>query len=293
MMKQIDVSIIILNYNTKDLLSSCLTALEKSEKGPYTFETIVCDNGSTDGSDKEIRKKFPWVKLIQNGNNVGFAAGNNPGISVSKGRYILLLNSDTEVSPDTIKTMVEFMDEHPTIGASTCKLLLTDGSMDPACHRGMTSPWVGFTYFSKLEKLFPKTKLFGEYHQGYKDLNSSHEVDVISGAFFMVRHDVVLQVGLLDEDYFMYAEDIDYAYRIKKAGYKIWFYPFVTVLHKKKQSGRSHKNKELRKQTQTHFIVSNRLFYTKHFEKLYPKILSVLVYSVFDLQMWFIKIFGV
>jgi GT2 family glycosyltransferase len=292
-MKDVDVSVIILNFNTLALTQMCLQRLLESKLGSYAMEIIVCDNGSTDGTEAMVKKEFPEVQFIQNRGNVGFAAGNNPGIQCAKGRYVVLLNSDTEVAPNVMKSMIAFMDTHPKAGAATCKLVLMDGSMDPACHRGFPTPWSAFTYFIKLEKLFPTSRLFGEYHQGYKDLTKPHEVDSISGAFFMVRREVIKQVGLLDEDYFMYAEDIDWAYRIKKAGWQIWFTPEVTVLHKKKQSGRSHANRDRRIKTHTFFLRYNKLFYTKHYERVYPRWVTWLVYATLDTQLWLVKTFGI
>lgn len=260
-MKTIDISVIILSFNTVNLTRACLLSLQKSALGRYTSEIIVCDNASTDGSDSMVTGEFPNVIFIQNGKNLGFAAGNNPGIKKAKGRYILLLNSDTEVQKDTLSCMISFMDTHPKAGAATCLLKLPDGSMDPACHRGIPTPWVAFTYLSKLEKLFPKTRIFGEYHQGYKNLTTTHEVDCISGAFFMIRRKTLEEVGGLDEDYFMYAEDIDWAFRIKQAGWEIWFNPEVSILHKKKQSGRANVLRKRRVQTEIYFQEYNWLFF--------------------------------
>lgn len=291
-MKTIDVSVIILNFNTLELTKTAIEKLLASDVRNFSMEIIVCDNASTDGTDNMMKKEFPTIPFIQNGGNIGFAAGNNPGIKIAKGRYVLLLNSDTEVNKNTIATMITFMDEHPKCGASTCKLLLMDGSMDPACHRGMPTPWNALTYYLKLEKLFPKFRWFSGYHQLYKDLNTIHEVDCISGAFFLVRREVIDAVGMLDESYFMYGEDIDWAYRIKEAGWKIWYNPTVTTLHKKKQSGRSHANRERRIKTQTVFITYNKLFYTKHYEKKYGPIVTWLVYRAFDLQLFGLKVFG-
>lgn len=284
MEKIIDLSIVILHYNTLKLTRKCLLSIQASE-----YEVIVCDNGSTDSSLGALQKEFPRVRFIDNKKNLGFAAGNNPGIRVAKGKYVLLLNSDTEASSETIDAMVRFMDDHPQAGASTCKLLLPDGSLDQACHRGFPTPWAAFTYLSKLEKLFPKTRLFGEYHQGYKDVNSIHEVDCISGAFFMVRREVIDDVGLLDEDYFMYGEDIDWAYRIRKSGWKIFYNPTVTILHKKKQSGREHINKKQRISTEIYFHKYNWLFYKKHYAKSHP-VFSVFVYLFYTVRLFFLKI---
>ena len=292
-MNSIDISVVILNFNTLNLTKLCLESLKRSKLGSYTIEIIVCDNESTDGTLEMVKKEFPDVVRIQNKGNIGFAAGNNPGIKKAKGRYVLLLNSDTEVEPNAIRSMIEFMDTHPKAGAATCKLLLMDGTMDPACHRGLPTPWNACMYYAKLEKLFPKVQLFSGYHQLYKDLSTMHEVDCISGAFFLVRREVVETIGLLDEDYFMYGEDIDWAYRIKKADWQIWFNPNVIVLHKKKQSGRSHSNRERRTRTQTFFITYNKLFYTKHYEKKYPRFITWLVYRTFDLQLLLLKLFGI
>lgn len=291
--KPVDLSIVILTFNTKDVTKRCLDTVLASDPGPYEFEVIVCDNGSEDGSIDMLKKEFPGVRLIQNGKNIGFAAGNNPGIRAAAGRYVVLLNSDTEVPSETFREMVKFMDDHPEAGASTCKLLLPDGSMDPACHRGFPTPWVSFTYLSKLEKLFPKTRLFGEYHQGYKDLSAVHEVDCIVGAFFLVRREVIRTVGLLDEDYFMYGEDIDWAFRIRKAGWKILFNPRVTILHKKKQSGRSHTAKDRRITSEIYFHTYNWLFYKKNYAKTYGPVLSFVIDMVYGTRIFLLKTFHI
>lgn len=288
----IDLSVVILNYNTMELTRTCLATVLSSNLGPYKMEVIVCDNGSTDGSVPML-KEFSGISVIQNGKNVGFAAGNNPGLKKAKGRYLLLLNSDTELPMDTLREMITYMDETPEAGAATCKLLLPDGSMDPACHRGFPTPWAAFTYLTKLEKLFPHTALFGQYHQGYKDITTIHEVDCIVGAFFMVRRAVIDDVGYLDEDYFMYGEDIDWAYRMKSKGWKIMFNPTVTMLHKKKQSGRSNIHKKRRLTTEIYFHRYNWLFYTKNYSKKYNPILTFCVNTFYWLRIMALETFGV
>lgn len=290
---QPDISVVILNYNTRDLTRTCLTTLLASRLEKYVMEVIVCDNGSEDGSVEMIADEFPGVILIKNGKNLGFAAGNNPGIRKAKGRFVLLLNTDTEIPRDTLRVMIGFMDSNPDAGAATCKLLLPDGSMDPACHRGFPTPWVSLTYLVKLEKLFPKTRLFGEYHQGYKDLASIHEVDCIVGAFFMVRREVISEVGLLDEDYFMYGEDIDWAYRIRKAGWKIMYNPTVTILHKKKQSGRANILAKRRVTTEIYFHKYNWLFYKKNYAEKYGPVLTFFVNAFYSLRLFFLEKFGI
>lgn len=280
-MKQaIDVSIIILNYNTKDLLLACLASIAKSQTSNDRWEVIVVDNASTDDSVKTVKSeelRIKNLKLIQNAKNLGFAAGNNVGIRQAKGNYILLLNSDTEVSPNAIADTKTFLDAHPIAAGATCKILLPDGTMDPACHRGFPTPWAAFTYFIGLETLFPHSELFAQYHLGYKDFANPHEIDSPSGAFFMIRREVIERVGFLDEDYFMYGEDLDWAYRIKQAGLHIWFYPFATVLHRKKQSGRLVDDPHLRLKTERYFYETMKLFYEKHYKHRYGFILSKLV----------------
>lgn len=290
--KQIDISIVILNFNTLQLTKLCLDSLVSSRMENYQMEIIVCDNASADGTDQMVKKNFPNVIFIQNGKNVGFAAGNNPGIRRAKGRYILLLNSDTEVAQGAIAAMISFMDKHPDAGAGTCKLVLTDGSMDPACHRGFPSPWASFTYLSGLERILPKSRLFSEYHQGYKDLQTAHTVDSISGAFFLVRREVLDEVGLLDEEYFMYAEDIDWAYRIRQNGWNIWYVPDVTVLHKKKQSGRANILRARRVTTEIYFHKYNWLFYKKHYAKKYGPILTAVVNAIYSIRLFLLEKFS-
>ncbi len=292
MKNAVDLSVIILNYNTVDLTRQCLASVFASHMGPYTYEVIVCDNASTDNSLSILRNEYPRAIYVDNIKNIGFAAGNNTGIKKSKGRYILLLNSDTEVPDGTLQSMIRFMDDHPAAGAATCKLLLPDGSMDPACHRGFPTPWVALTYMMKLEKIFPRSKAFGEYHQLYKDMNSVHEVDCISGAFFLLRRKTMDEVGLLDEAYFMYGEDIDWAYRIRQKGWPILFNPTVTILHKKKQSGRANILKKRRVTTEIYFHKYNWLFYRKHFAGTYPAWITFFVNSFYRIRLALLETFS-
>ncbi len=272
MNKLTDLSIIIVSFNTEFFLGECLKSVESADKDGFETEVIVVDNASSDGSIEAIQKlkvKSQNIKIIQNETNLGFAAANNLGIKKSKGKYVLLLNSDTELGKDSLIKMIKFMDGHPEAGAATARLELASGQMDPACHRGFPTPWAALTYFSGLEKLFPKSRILSQYHEGYKDPDKSHEIDSPSGAFFMVRKTVIEKVGLLDEDYFMYGEDLDWAYRMREAGYQIWFNPEVTVLHRKKQSGRESTDPLLRKKTQQYFFETMKLFYRKHYAKRY------------------------
>lgn len=277
MNQHIDVSIIVLNFNTKDLTLSCLRSIKKSKKPTDKWEIVLVDNASTDGSREAIKKEFPHETTLFLDKNVGFAAGNNAGIRIAKGRNILLLNSDTQISKEAVAECLSFMDQHPDAGVVTCRLELLNGHLDPACHRGFPTPWASLTYFAKLEKTFPQSRLFGLYHQGYKDLNTTHEIDSPSGAFYFIRREVIDQVGLLDEDFFMYGEDLDWSYRIKKAGWKIFFNPSATVLHLKKQSGRENENIEIRDTTKIYFYNTMKLFYKKHYKHTYSPLTYGLV----------------
>lgn len=275
--KMPDLSIVIVNYNTREFLKACLHSIERSGKNSDRYEVIVVDNASQDGSMEMVTHEFPSVKSIAMGANMGFAAANNRGMKASTGRYILLLNSDTEVGAGVLRDLARYMDEHNDAGALTCVLKFADGSMDPACHRGFPSPWASLTYFIGLEKLFPSSRIFGQYHQGYLPMGEIHDIDCISGAFFWVRREVIDQVGPLDEAFFMYGEDIDWCFRIREAGWKIQFYPQVSTLHKKYQSGLAHADSGTREQTRRHFYDAMRLFYRKHYRKRYSPLVSSLV----------------
>lgn len=289
-MKNIDISIIIVSFNTKFFLGKCLKSISSSDrKEGLVIETIVVDNNSTDGSVEELKKNKNIIAIF-NDKNVGFAAANNIGLKVSKGKFVLLLNSDTELGKDTLVKMIDFFKKHPEAGAATAKLELASGKMDPACHRGFPTPWASLTYFSGLEKLFPGSRIFGGYHEGYKNLNEAHEIDSPSGAFFMVKREVIEKAGLLDEDYFMYGEDLDWAYRMKEAGFQIWFNPEATVLHHKKQSGRESLDPKLRKQTEQHFYKTMKLFYRKHFLQRYSPLITFMVIFFIDLKLYLLKI---
>ena len=280
-----DLSIIILSYNTKDLLKDCLQSVKKAEANGFSFEIIVVDNASSDSSPEMVKKEFPEVRLICNKKNLGFAGGNNLGIPCAQGRYILFLNSDTEVAPEAFKKMIEFMDKYPQVGAATPKTLLFSGGIDPDCHRGFPTPWASICYFLGLEKLFPKSRIFGRYHQFYLDLDKVHEIDAGFGTFMFVRKEVLDQVGGWDESYFFYGEDLDLFYRIKKAGWKVMFYPEPLVTHHKgASSGLRQESKEItRADRKTRLKVAKasikamEIFYKKFYQDKYPRWLTWIV----------------
>jgi GT2 family glycosyltransferase len=288
-MEKITLSIIIVHFNTPELLKACLHSLYSGKKEKDKWEVIVVDNGSSQESVKQLKilaniEQFkPFLSIVYNKENVGFSRGNNIGMARAKGDYILLLNSDTEVQKDAIQKTIQVFQDN-SVGAATCKLVLPNGKIDPACHRGFPTPWTALTYIAGLEKLFPFIPFFSGYHQWYKDLSRTHEIDVPSGAFFLVRRRVVEKVGMLDEEFFMYGEDIDWAWRMKEKGYKILFVPDGTVLHRKKQSGRQNPNSEIRKRTDASFYEAMKLFYKKHYMNKYPKIVMWIIFFVIDLK---------
>ena len=191
-----DLSIIIVNYNTSKLIIQALNSVYKNSKN-INFEIIVVDNASKDDSVEMIKKHFPQVILIQNNENLGFSKANNIAIKRSIGEYILLLNSDTIVMEDTLTKMIEYMNDNPDVGASGCKVVLPDGSLDKACKRSFPTPQNALYNALKLDRLFPQSKVFGEYNLTYLDENEIHDVDCLVGAFMMVRREVIEQVGLL------------------------------------------------------------------------------------------------
>lgn len=273
-----DLSIIIVNYNTCKLTLDAIESIYRSETN-YHYEVIVVDNHSKDSSVERIKSSFPEVILIENKENVGFAKANNQGIKISQGRYILLLNSDTVIEKNTISTMLDFMNTNPQVGASGCKVLLPDGSLDKACRRGFPTPSASLYYMLGLSKIFPNNPKFNQYHLSYLDTNHSYEIDCLVGAFMVVRRSVIDQVGMLDEDFFMYGEDIDWCYRIKQAGWQIYYVATTRIMHYK---GASSKKKPFKIIYEFHRAMY--IFHKKHYHKQYNQLVNLLVYFGISLK---------
>ncbi|MFH1833045.1 MAG: glycosyltransferase family 2 protein [Candidatus Levyibacteriota bacterium] len=281
----IDLSIIIVSYNTKSFLKNCISSAFNQRPKGLNMEVIVVDNGSTDGSVQLLENEFPNIKLIKNKENFGFSKANNIGVKKAEGRYLLFLNSDTVIYEKVFETMVKFMDEHKDAGAATCKVILPSGLLDDASHRGFPTPWNSFSHFSNLSKIFPKTKIFGGYNLSWMNLEKTHQIDACCGAFIIVRRKAGDEIEWWDEDYFWYGEDLDFCYKLKEKGWKVYFVPQVSVLHYKGVSGGiksiskhlTNATKETKiKATKARFQAM-RIFYKKHYEKVYPKIVSNLV----------------
>ncbi|HEX2788410.1 MAG TPA: glycosyltransferase [Ignavibacteria bacterium] len=233
----VDISVVIVNYNVKNLIDNCLASIYKASlHSALNTEIFVVDNNSIDGSVSMIREKYPSVILIPLDANIGFSKANNIALKQASGKYILILNPDTVLEENTFTKMIAFCEKHKDTGAVTSKLILANGKLDSACKRSFPTPSVAIPRMLGLSRLFPNSKLFGKYNLTYLDENKTYEVDAICGAFMFIPKKVLDEVGLFDEDYFMYGEDLDLSYRINKAGYKIFYYPEVTTIHLKGES---------------------------------------------------------
>lgn len=229
------LSVVIVNYNVQYFLEQCLISVFQASKN-LQVEVLVVDNNSVDGSTSMVKKKFPQVKLIESKINTGFSKGNNIAIQQAKGEYILLLNPDTLVEEDTFDKVVAFMDSHPQAGGLGVNMVDGKGVFLPESKRSLPTPSVAFYKIFGLSALFPKSKRFGRYHLGYLSKNETHEVEILSGAFMLLRKTVLDEIGLLDEGFFMYGEDVDLSYRIIKAGYKNYYFSDTRIIHYKGES---------------------------------------------------------
>ncbi len=266
------LSIVIVNYNVRYFLEQCLHSVYRSGKD-LDMEVFVVDNQSVDGSTEMVREKFPRVRLIANDKNVGFSKANNQAIRKAKGKYVLLLNPDTVVEDDTLPKVVSFMEAHPDAGGLGVKMLDGQGRFLPESKRGLPTPGVAFCKIFGLSALFPKSKTFNRYHLGYLDHDETHQVDVLSGAFMLMRKEALDKTGLLDEKFFMYGEDIDISHRLVKAGYNNYYYPGARIIH--------YKGESTKKSSVNYVLVFYNamiIFARKHFSEKNARIFSVLIH---------------
>lgn len=257
-----DLSIIILSHKSKDHLAVLLPSVFAS-RTKYSYEVIVVDNGSNDGTLEWLQGQLKDLKIIEN-KNTGFATGNNIGIKQSLGKYILLLNPDTKIEQDTLETMLDFMEQHPDVGISGCKLIKADGALDLACRRRFPNPTNSF------KRLFLKDNR--DYNYSNIDENQSMEVDSVVGAFLLIRRSVVDKIGLLDENFFMYGEDLDWCWRSREAGFKVWYYPKTSILHYKAESSSKTPMRTLKWHRDAMLI-----FYKKHYWQKYSVLFNCMV----------------
>ncbi len=283
------LSVIIVSYNTVELLRKCLENLENSYE---PLEVIVIDNASTDGSAQLVADDFPWVHLI-NSENLGISHAHNLGLNHSKGDYLLFLGTDAYPTEVVLRELITYMEENPQVGVAVPKLLLASGSQDMDAHRGFPTPWVALTHILKLNKLFPKSKVFNGYFMGDQDLTTPHEIDLGISHFMFVKRQAQQEIGAWDEDFHVFGEDVDFCYRIKQAGWKIMYLPQWQVTHlggggipRDSHGGTrgagvetaSSKSRETQVKMARERGRAQRLFYKKHFEQLYPALVNKLVY---------------
>jgi GT2 family glycosyltransferase len=282
----VDVSVIIVNWNTKEILRDCLASVYE-QAGDVDCEVIVVDNASTDGSVEMVKNDFERAVLIENAENRGFATANNQGIAVAKGRYVLLLNSDTVVLDGAIAKTVDFADAHPKAGVVGCRVLNPDRTLQPTCfmYPSVLNMFLSSTY---LYKLFPRSRFFGRERMTWWDRNDMREVDVVTGCFMLVRREAIDQVGAMDERFFMYAEETDWCYRIKKSGWRIMFTPAAAIVH---LGGQSTAKRPVA------MIIQLRLSILKFVRKhsgwavqLIARFLTALFFAV-RLPVWFARVF--
>ncbi|RDC66520.1 glycosyltransferase family 2 protein [Adhaeribacter pallidiroseus] len=255
------LSVIIVSYNVSYYLEQALLSVRKAvTKLQAPVEVFVVDNHSADNSVAMVQQRFPEVKLIVNQQNLGFAKANNQAIRQATGEYVLLLNPDTVVEEDTFLKCCAFMDQHPEAGGLGVKMLDGNGRYLPESKRGLPTPWVGFYKLMGFTRLFPNSEKFARYYLGHLDKNQTQEVDVLAGAFMLLRRAVLTKIGLLDEAFFMYGEDIDLSYRIQQANFKNFYFPHTRIIHYK---GKSTRHASL------HYVYvfynAMAIFYRKHF----------------------------
>jgi GT2 family glycosyltransferase len=264
------LSIIIVNYNVKYYVEQCLNSVLASSIAD-DIEIIVLDNASDDGSLAYLTPRFPSVCFIDNKVNLGFSKANNIGISLARGKYILLLNPDTVIGEHVLENTCHFMETHPNAGALGVKMIDGFGQFLPESKRGFPTPWASFCKMTGLSKLFPASKLFSQYHLSFLDKNTTHKVDILAGAFMLLRKETITKTGMLDETFFMYGEDIDLSYRIQQSGYDNYYLP-EKIIHYKGES--THKNN-------VHYIKifygAMLIFYKKHFPR-YNRLYAIFIY---------------
>jgi N-acetylglucosaminyl-diphospho-decaprenol L-rhamnosyltransferase len=290
----LDLSLVIANYNTRDLLKDCLISIYESQ-GNLDFKVIVVDNASTDCSAQMVASDFPQAELIASQVNRGFAYANNLGLRRSgfddsgqprpdAPRYMLLLNPDTVLPSTALVDMVDFMDARPNVGVAGPKLVKLDGSLDLACRRSFPTPEVSFYRMVGLSKIFPRSRLFGRYNMTFANPDELLAVDSVVGAFMMIRREAIAQVGLLDETYFMYGEDLDWAYRIRANGWEIYYNPAVTVTHVKRAASRHSPKAKIE------FYRAMDIFYRKFYAGNTPFWLHGLIIAGINLPWKFVQL---
>ena len=293
-MNEIDLSVIIVTYKSENLIAKCLDSIYDGAES-INFEIIISDNSPNDLTERLINsqiRKYPNLTFIKNKKNEGFSRGNNIAIKKAKGKFVLFLNPDVIVEKNTLDGMFNFVKSEKNIGAATCRVNLLNGNLDDSCHRGFPTPWAAFCHFTKLSKIFPKTKLFTGYNMTYLDFSKVHEIDSLAGSFMMMPFELGKDLNWWDEEFFFYGEDIDFCYRIKQKGFKIYFVPQYKALHykgtssgiKKISKDLSTANKETINWVTEQRFKAMQIFYDKHYKNKYPAFVRVLVLAGIGLK---------
>lgn len=225
-----DLSVCIVSFNTCDLLRDCLSSLFSSITR-YSFDVVITDNGSSDGSQEMLAEEYPQVQVIRNDTNLGYTRPMNQALQASAGRYLMQLNPDTLPHPGLIDTLVDYMDANPRVGICTPKVLNRDGTLQKQCRRSAARPWDAISYILGLSRLFPNSRFFGRYLMEYLPENQIAEVEAVSGSCMLIRRAVIEQIGYLDEQFFAYQEDAEFCFRARKAGWKIFYVPQAQITH--------------------------------------------------------------
>lgn len=271
-MSAVEISIVVASYNTVGFLRACLQSVATATSA-LNVEIIVVDNNSADGSVAMVQAEFPQVCVLCNEANEGFSRANNRALQRARGEFVLLLNPDTLLPAGTLDHLLAVLRASPQVGVAGCRIVRPDGSLDEACKRSFPTPLSALARFLALDRLFPRSRRFGAYRRTYEDPAGSYEVESIVGAFMLVRRSALERTGGLDEDYFMYGEDIDWCWRLRRGGSSIWYIGSVTVIH--------HKGASTSREPQRmnwHFHRSMFLFHRKHLVDSYPFFVNWMVY---------------
>lgn len=289
-MNKIDV--VTVTYNSSNQVKTYAKSLKQALIG-LKSQVWVVDNNSQDDTLRELHKNS-FIKVIANRKNLGYGKANNQALRKLNSEYILLLNPDTETPKNTIHTMIKYMDQHENVGLITCRVEMAEGQLDRACRRGFPTPWRSICRMGYLDRLFPNSKIFGGYNLTYLPEDKVAEIDSAVGAFMLIRSKVLQEVGLFDEKFFMYGEDIDLCYRIKQKGWNIVYNPSAKIIHLKGVSSgiKAHSTQiSLATQKQRakmiyHFHEAMHIFYNKHYKNIYPAWLTKLVMAGINLKMY-------
>lgn len=277
------ISFVIVTFNSLEPLKICLQSLFDSISDDLNFEVIIVDNNSQDGSKQFVQESYPDIQLIMNDENLGYTKAMNQGLKIANGEYLVQLNPDVFVNQGTFQALISWMDKHEGVGICIPKVLNQDGSFQKQCRRGFARPIEVFSYFLKLDRIFPNHKIIGNYVKTYLPENEIVEVDAVSGSCMMVKKDLISSIGYLDERYFTYQEDTDFCFRAKKAGWKVYYLPFASVIHQGGRGGsRSDPYKAIFEWHRSYY-----LYYRKNLAQDYLFLVNWIMYLFIGIKLLF------